>query len=137
MRVAIDHRLCDGCGLCTRYAPGAFRQLADGLAYPVDHSAVPDAAPARVLTAEVAEVHRADVLDAIDVCPEACLHVDDAADPDVVLAEDVDHAGELVALVRSRYPGPAYESVLRVGETHDDVHVWTSAGSYHRVRRSA
>ena len=135
MRVAIDHRLCDGCGLCTRYAPGAFRQLADGLAYPVAHGPLPDAPPAGVLTGTVAELHRADVLEAVEVCPEACISVDDAADPDVDLRDDPVEAGELLAFVRSRYAGPAYESVLRVGETEADVHLWTSSGSYHRVRR--
>jgi ferredoxin len=137
VRVAIDHRLCDGCGLCARYAPGAFLQLADGLAYPVGHGPLPDAPPPGVLSGEVPDLHRADVLDAIDECPEACLAVDDAADPAVELTEDPVVAGGLVDLVRHRYRGPAYDSVTRVGETDADVHVWTSSGSYHRVRRSA
>jgi ferredoxin len=135
VRVAIDHRLCDGCGLCAVYAPGAFRQLADGLAYPVAHGPLPDLPPPGVLAGEISELERPDVLDAIDVCPEACISVDEAADPEVLLAEDLVHAGDLVDLVRARYAAPAYQSVLRVGETDHDVHLWTSAGSYHRVRR--
>lgn len=138
MRVAVDHRLCDGCGLCAVYAPHAFHQLADRLAYPADHVDAPAAAPLGILVGELGEWARPEILDAVEICPEGCLSIGDAEpepDPVVEVVEDPVMLDDLLTLLHGRYHGPAYDEVVRVGVTGDDVHTWTASGSYHRFPR--
>ena len=138
MRVAVDHRLCDGCGLCAVYAPHAFHQLQDRLAYPADYVAAPAAPPVGVVVGELGEWARAEILDAVEICPEGCLTVGDAVpepDPAVEMVDDPATLTELLALLHGRYTGPAYDEVVRVGLAGDEVHTWTAAGSYHRFPR--
>ena len=138
MRVAVDHRLCDGCGLCAVYAPHSFHQLQDRLAYPVDHVDGPASPPVGIGVGELVEWTRSEILDAVEICPEGCLSVGDAVPepaPAVEIVDDPDVLAELLALLHDRYRGPAYDEVVRVGIAGDDVHTWTAAGSYHRFPR--
>jgi ferredoxin len=66
MKVAVEHDLCIGDGICESICPQVFVLGEDGLSY--------------VIADDVAEDLRDDVQEAVDSCPTECIHVFDDED---------------------------------------------------------
>ncbi|GAA4548287.1 ferredoxin [Pseudonocardia xishanensis] len=73
MRIYVDQLDCTGAGQCEQLAPDVFALLDDGLATVRDADGEPMADGGAPSGAVVDASRTARVLDAIDVCPGACI----------------------------------------------------------------
>ncbi|QYB07153.1 ferredoxin [Rhodococcus sp. USK10] len=73
MRVYVDQVECTGAGQCEQIAPQFFRVLDTGLATVLDAQGHPLPEGGAGIGSDVPDALHADVRDAMDVCPGACI----------------------------------------------------------------